>query len=123
MNGPATRARRRDRKRSGIAGNRRGNADNPGVVTEDSSEPRPMPPVDRDLPDGMGDMVDTDDLDTPTAAIRARAREALLVACDGWRTRRRCTAPDGTRIVHPHPECLAAQYRHELILLENGVSR
>ena len=74
-------------------------------------------------PDDTAVIDDLDDLDTPTAAIRERAREALLVACDGWRARRRCTAPDGTRVVHPHPECLAAQYRHELILLENGVPR
>ncbi len=120
MNRPATRVRRRDRNRSGMAGDRRGDADNSVVVTDHSSGPRPTPSVERDLPD---ETVAVDDLDPPTAAVRARAREALLVACDGWRARRRCTAPDGTRVVHPHPECLAAQYRHELILLENGIPR
>jgi hypothetical protein len=106
--------------RSGIAGNRRGDADNSVVATDDPSEPCPTPADDRDLPD---DTAVVDDPDAPTAAIRERAREALVVACDGWRARRRCTAPDGTRVVHPHPECLAAQYRHDLILLENGVPR
>jgi hypothetical protein len=61
--------------------------------------------------------------DASVAGARERAREALLVACDGWRERRRCTAPDGTRIRNPHPECLAAQYRHEVILLEHGIAR
>jgi hypothetical protein len=61
--------------------------------------------------------------DDSIAAARERAREALLVACDGWRERGRCTAPDGTRVRNPHPECLAAQYRHEVILLENGIAR
>jgi hypothetical protein len=61
--------------------------------------------------------------DASIAVARERAREALLVACDGWRERRRCSAPDGTRIRNPHPECLAAQYRHEVILLENGIAR
>jgi hypothetical protein len=64
-----------------------------------------------------------EDVDAPTAAIKERARAALLVACDGWRKWRRCTDPDGTRVAHPHPECLAAQYRYELILLENGIPR
>ena len=63
------------------------------------------------------------DVDAPAAAIRERARAALLVACDGWRQWRRCTDPDGSRVAHPHPECLAAQYRYELILLENGIPR
>ena len=61
--------------------------------------------------------------DASIAAAREHARNALLVACDGWRERRRCTAPDGTRVRNPHPECLAAQYRHEVIRLENGIAR
>jgi hypothetical protein len=64
-----------------------------------------------------------DDVEGRTAAIRERAHQALLEACHGWRERRRCTAPDGTRVRNPHPECLAAQYRHEVILLENGIAR
>ncbi|HWM19604.1 MAG TPA: hypothetical protein VNO51_07940 [Ilumatobacteraceae bacterium] len=96
------------------------------VVTPDSLQHRRGQAVERDRHDDTADGViidDLDGLDGPNAAIRRRAREALLAACEGWRARRRCTAPDGTRIAHPHPECLAAQYRHELILLENGVPR
>ena len=71
----------------------------------------------------VDDAVVVEDVDEPTAAIRERARTALLAACEGWRAWRRCTGPDGSRVAHPHPECLAAQYRYELILLENGVPR
>jgi hypothetical protein len=120
----ATRSRRRDRKRSVGAGNRRGDADISLVVTSDSIEHRLRQAVDDDRYDDIPQIDDvTGDLDPSNAAIRQRAREALLVACDGWRVRRRCTAADGSRIAHPHPECLAAQYRHELILLENGIPR
>jgi hypothetical protein len=76
-----------------------------------------------DPPDEATVEIDDDDVDAPAAAIRERARAALLVACDGWRNWRRCTDPDGSRVAHPHPECLAAQYRYELILLENGIPR
>jgi hypothetical protein len=70
------------------------------------------------------DAATIDGVDDPaTAAVRMRAEAALLGACEGWRERGRCTAADGSRIAHPHPRCLAAQYRHELILLENGISR
>jgi hypothetical protein len=124
MSRAATRVRRRDQKRPAGDGNRRADADISLVVAPDSIDQRRGQAVERDLV-GPADIDDLDDidLDAPNAAIRQRAREALLVACNGWRARRRCTAPDGTRIAHPHPECLAAQYRHELILLENGVPR
>jgi len=85
------------------------------AVTDDSNAPR--------QPDTFDEVDEVDEVDAPTAAIIERARAALLVACDGWRERGRCTAPDGSRIAHPHPGCLAAQYRHELILLENGITR
>jgi hypothetical protein len=85
------------------------------AVTDDSNAPR--------QPDTTGEVGEVGEVDAPTAAIIERARAALLVACEGWRERGRCTAPDGSRIAHPHPGCLAAQYRHELILLENGITR
>jgi hypothetical protein len=85
------------------------------AVTDDSNAPR--------QPDTFDEVDEVDEVDAPTAAIIERARAALLVACEGWRERGRCTAPDGSRIAHPHPGCLAAQYRHELILLENGITR
>jgi hypothetical protein len=121
----ATRIRRRGRKRSAGAGNRGGDADISLVVAQDAIDPRRGTAVGRVLDDDTTviDGGGIDDLDASNAAVRKRAREALLTACDGWRARRRCTAPDGTRVAHPHPECLAAQYRHELILLENGVPR
>ena len=81
-------------------------------------------PIRRDpVPESNVRVDDGEEVDAPTAAIRERARTALLAACEGWRQWRRCTAPDGSRVAHPHPECLAAQYRYELILLENGIPR
>ena len=71
-------------------------------------------------PDGGGE---GDGGEVDREAARQLARIALLDACEGWRQLRRCTAPDGTRLPHPHPECLVAQYRHEVILLEHGVPR
>ena len=112
---------RRSRPASVRARNRRRSADIPEVVADDSDRCDRRGPTGRDPVHESN--VRVDDVDAPTAAIRARAEQALLVACEGWRAWRRCTAPDGTRVAHPHPECLAAQYRYELILLENGIPR
>jgi hypothetical protein len=51
----------------------------------------------------------------------AAADDALVDACPGWRERRRCIGADGQRLFHPHPPCLQAQYRHDLILIEHGL--
>jgi hypothetical protein len=104
---------------------RPGNPRRPADISEvvaDHSDTRDGPVPIGDGP-GLDSNVGVADADAPTAAIRERARAALQVACQGWREWRRCTAPDGTRVAHPHPECLAAQYRYELILLENGIPR
>ena len=57
------------------------------------------------------------------ATTRERAQAALEDACDGWLAGRRCTGADGSRLPHPHPTCLQAQYRHDVILLEGGLPR
>lgn len=104
-----------------FARNRRRGADISQVVADEPDWPNRQSAPERDpRQDGT---VEIEDVDAPAAAIRERARAALLVACDGWRQWRRCTDPDGLRVAHPHPECLAAQYRYELILLENGIPR
>jgi len=112
---------------SGRARNRRRSADISDVAAPDSAPCDRRDATDRDAHHesnvDVDDVVDVEDVDEPTAAIRERARTALLAACEGWREWRRCTAPDGSRVAHPHPECLAAQYRYELILLENGIPR
>lgn len=59
--------------------------------------------------------------DEPDAGWAATAAAALTDACHGWQRNRRCTDRAGVRILHPHPYCLDAQYRHDLILLEHGL--
>jgi hypothetical protein len=49
------------------------------------------------------------------------ADDAYRQACDGWQCTRRCVDDHGTRLLHPHPACLRAQYLHDLILLEHGL--
>ena len=114
---------RSNRESSAVFGNGRGPADISDVVTDDPDALRHPAATEPDPLDEATVSVDEFDDNTPVAAIRERARAALLVACEGWRERGRCTAPDGTRVAHPHPGCLAAQYRYELILLENGITR
>jgi hypothetical protein len=115
---------RSNRESAVVVGNRRVEPDISVVVTDDSNVLRGPDASERDPHAEATVAVDKmDNVDAATAAIRDRARAALLLACDGWRERGRCTAPDGTRVAHPHSACLAAQYRYELILLENGIAR
>jgi 2-polyprenyl-6-methoxyphenol hydroxylase-like FAD-dependent oxidoreductase len=120
----APRSGRSNRDSSVVVGSRRVEPGISVVVTDDSNVLREPDASECDPHDEATVAVSKmDDVDATTAAIRERARAALLVACDGWRERGRCTAPDGTRVAHPHSACLAAQYRYELILLENGITR
>lgn len=57
------------------------------------------------------------------ATSRERALSALADACEGWRSNRRCVDESGGRLAHPHPGCLQAQYRHDVILLDAGLPR
>jgi len=121
----ATRWGRSNRESCVVVGNRRGEPDISVRVTDDSNALRRPDAIELDARDEVvvNEVSNVNNVDATTAAIRERARAALLVACDGWRERGRCTAPDGTRVAHPHSGCLEAQYRYELILLENGITR
>lgn len=113
-------------ERSVVVGNRWSDADMTVVMTEESNAlvgPDAIELAPLDVATADDDKADDDKVDAPTAVIRERALTALLGACVGWRERGRCIAPDGSRIAHPHPRCLAAQYQYELILLENGIRR
>jgi hypothetical protein len=46
----------------------------------------------------------------------------LADACDGWRLRRRCVDAGGRQLRDPHPQCLEAQHRYVLALLEHRLS-
>ena len=52
----------------------------------------------------------------------ALAAAVLESTCSGWRRNRRCVDEHGNRVAHPHPNCLHAQYRHYMILLEHGLT-
>lgn len=52
--------------------------------------------------------------------VDERATAMLDLACDGWRSGRRCH-DDGEALETPHPHCVRAQYHHDVLLLEHGL--
>lgn len=58
------------------------------------------------------------ELDT---AWTAEADAALQAACPGWRRDHRCVDENGHQLANPHPECLAAEQRYRVILIEHDI--
>ena len=78
---------------------------------------------------GRGQQLDGDFRPRATRSGDGEAEDALALAaavlestCSGWRRNRRCVDEHGNRVAHPHPNCLHAQYRHYMILLEHGLT-
>jgi hypothetical protein len=47
----------------------------------------------------------------------ADIENVLADACAGWRHRQRCTDENGAQLADPHPTCLDAQHRLQLLRL------
>lgn len=59
--------------------------------------------------------------ETTKHELLARAANELHSACAGWRLRQRCVDEHDRQVFNPHPECLAAQQRYVVFLLNHGL--
>lgn len=53
--------------------------------------------------------------------VAERAESLLRAACEGWRSNGYCMSPTSIPLDQPHPECVLAQYHHDLLLLEHDL--